>query len=81
MMPADRAKSPPQIRAHLITKDGHAHTHHKTAQQSRGGMMDRDRKAEGAVISKPAFDVSQVCLRVRNLFGLTDEFAAAGLSS
>ena len=26
--------------------------------------------------SEPAFDVSQVCLRVRGLFGLTSEFVA-----
>ena len=76
-MPAARVKSP-QIRAHLSTQDGHArtHTHHKTAQQSRGGMMDRDRKTEGGASSEPAFDVSQVCLRVRGLFGLTGEFSA-----
>ena len=55
----------------------HAHTHHDTAQQSRGGMMDCDRKTEGGASSEPAFDVSQVCLRVRGLFGLTGEFAAA----
>ena len=56
----------------------HTHTHHKTAQQSRGGMMDHDRKTEGGASSEPAFDVSQVCLRVRGLFGLTGEFVAAG---
>ena len=55
----------------------HKHTHHKTAQQSRGGMMDRDRKTEGGASSEPAFDVSQVCLRVRGLFGLTGEFVAS----
>ena len=33
--------------------------------------MDRDRKAEGGASSEPAFDVSQVCLRGRGLFGLT----------
>ena len=49
-------------------------THHKTAQQSSGGMMDRDRKTEGGASSEPAFDVSQVCLRSRGLFGLTGEF-------
>ena len=78
-MPTARAKSP-QIRAHLSTQDGHAraHTHHKTAQQSRGGVMDRDRKAEGGASSEPAFDVSQVCLRVRGLFGLTSKFLAVG---
>ena len=54
----------------------HAHTYHTTAQQSRGGMMDRDRKTEGGGNSEPAFDVSQVCLRVRGLFGLTREFGA-----
>ena len=40
-------------------------------------MMDRDRKTEGGASSEPAFDVSQVCLRVRGLFGLTGEFVAA----
>ena len=35
--------------------------------------MNRDRKAEGGASSEPAFDVSQVCLRVRGLFGLTGE--------
>ena len=77
-MPAARGKSP-QVRAHLSTQMVmHAHTpHHKTAQQSRGGMMDRDRKTEGGASSEPAFDVSQVCLRVRGLFGLTGEFVAA----
>ena len=76
-MPAARVKSP-RIRVHLSTQDGHActHTHHKTAQQSRGGVMDRDRKTEGGVGSEPAFDVSQVCLRVRGLFGLTGEIVA-----
>ena len=56
----------------------HAHTHHKTAQQSRGGMMDHDRRTQGGASSEPAFDVSQVCLRVRSLFGLTGEFRATG---
>ena len=55
----------------------HENPRYKTAQQSRGGMMDRDRKTEGGASSEPAFDVSQVCLRVRGLFGLTVEFAAA----
>ena len=41
-------------------------------------MMDHDRKTEGGVSSEPAFDASQVCLRVRGLFGLTGEFAALG---
>ena len=39
-------------------------------------MMDRDRKTEGGASSEPAFDVSQVCLRVRGLFGLTSESVA-----
>ena len=39
-------------------------------------MMDHDRKTEGGVSSEPAFDVSQVCLRVRGLFGLTSESVA-----
>ena len=55
----------------------HAPTHHKTAQQSRDGMMDHDRKTEGGASSEPAFDVSQVWLRVRGLFGLTGESVAA----
>ena len=38
--------------------------------------MDRDRKTEGGARSEPAFDVSQVCLRVRGLFGHTGEFVA-----
>ena len=38
--------------------------------------MDRDRKTEGDASSEPAFDVSQVCLRVRGLFGLTGESGA-----
>ena len=41
-------------------------------------MMDRNRKAEGGASSEPAFDVIQVCLRMRGLFGLTSEFLAAG---
>ena len=50
----------PQIKAHLSTQDVHAHTctHHKTAQQSRGGMMDRDSKTEDGSNSEPAFDLS-----------------------
>ena len=71
-MLAARVKSP-RIRAHLSTQDGHARTHHETAQQSRGGMMDRDWKTEGGASLEPAFDVSQVCLKVRSLFGLTGE--------
>ena len=39
--------------------------------------MDRDRKTEGGASSEPAFNVSQVCLRVRGLFGLTGELAVA----
>ena len=38
--------------------------------------MDRDRKTEGGASSQHAFDVSQVCLRVRGLFGLTGESPA-----
>ena len=38
--------------------------------------MDRGRKTEGGASSEPAFDVSQVCPRVKGLFGLTDEFFA-----
>ena len=41
-------------------------------------MMDHDRKTEGGASSEPAFDESQVCLRVRSLFGFTSEFVAAG---
>ena len=37
--------------------------------------MDRDSKTEGGASSEPASDVSQVCLRMRGLFGLTGEFA------
>ena len=40
--------------------------------------MVRNRKSEGGASSEPAFNASQVCRRVRSLFGLTDEFAAAG---
>ena len=40
-------------------------------------MMDRDRKTEGGASLEPAFDVRQVCLWVRGLFGLTGEFFAA----
>ena len=39
-------------------------------------MMDHDRKTEGGVSSEPAFNVRQVCLRVRGLFGLTGEMCA-----
>ena len=39
--------------------------------------MDHDSKTEGGASSEPAFDVSQVCLGVRGLFGLTGEFLAA----
>ena len=41
-------------------------------------MMDRDRKTEGGASSEPAFDVSQVCLRVRSALDLTGEFLAKG---
>ena len=40
-------------------------------------MMDRNKKTGGGASSEPAFDVSQVCLRVRGLSGLTGEFVAA----
>ena len=40
-------------------------------------MMDHDRKTDGGASSEPAFGVSQMCLRVRGLFGRTDEFVAA----
>ena len=40
--------------------------------------MDRNRQTAGDASSEPAFDVSQVCLRVRGLFGRTVEFFAAG---
>ena len=39
--------------------------------------MDRESKTEGGASSEPAFDVSQVCLRVSGLFGLTSEIGAA----
>ena len=39
-------------------------------------MMDHGRKTEGGASSEPAFDVSQVCLRLRSLFGLTGELGA-----
>ena len=39
--------------------------------------MDCDRKTEGDESSELAFDVSQVCLRVRGLFGLTGEIGDA----
>ena len=38
--------------------------------------MDSDTKTEGGACSEPAFDVSQVCPRVRGLFGRTGEFLA-----
>ena len=66
-----QGEEPPKsghISAHKMVM--HAHTP-QAAQQSRGGVMDRDRKTEGGASSEPAFDVSQVCLRVRSLFGLT----------
>ena len=40
------------ISAHKMVM--HGHTHHMTAQQSRGGMMDCDRKTEGGASSDPA---------------------------
>ena len=39
--------------------------------------MDRDSKTEGGASPEPAFDVSQVCLRVRGLFGPTSDVFAA----
>ena len=45
---------------------------------NRDCMMECDRKTEGGVSSEPAFDVRQVCLRIRSLFGLTGEFGAVG---
>ena len=39
-------------------------------------MMDHDRKTEGGATSEPAFDVCQVCLRVRVLVGLTGKLFA-----
>ena len=36
-------------------------------------MMDCDSKTEDGASSEAAFDVSQVCLKVRDLFGLTGE--------
>ena len=66
-MPAARVKSPPNHGASQYARWSCTHTHQKTAQQSRGGMMDRDRKTEGGASSEPAFDVSQVCLRVRGV--------------
>ena len=77
-MPAARVKSTPNQGTSQHTKWSctQAHTHHKTAQQSRGGMMHRDRKTEGGASSEPAFDVRKVCLRVRGLFGLTGELFA-----
>ena len=77
-MPAARVKRP-RIRIHLSTQDDHARTHKHTPQDcttKQNGVMDHDRKTEGGASSEPAFDVSQVCLRVRGLFGLTDEFLA-----
>ena len=77
-MPAVRVKSAPKsghVSAHEMVT--HARTHHKTTHQSRGGIMDHDRKTEGGASSEPAFDMSEVCLRVRGLFGRTGEVFAA----
>ena len=38
--------------------------------------MHHDRKTEGGASSEHAFNVCQVCLRVRGLFGLTGELFA-----
>ena len=74
-----QGEEPPKSRLISVHKMVmHKHTHHKTAQQSRGGMMDRDRKTEGGASSEPAYAVIQVCRRVRGLFGLTGEFIAVG---
>ena len=73
-----QGEEPPKsghISAHKMVM--HAYEHYMTAQRRRGGMMDHDRNTEGGASSEPAFDVSQVCLRVRGLFGLTGEFFAA----
>ena len=52
----------------------HAHTHTTRPHNKAGDvMMDRDRKTEGGASSEPAFDVSQVRLRVTGLFDLTGE--------
>ena len=63
-MRAARMKSPSNQGASQHTRWSHTHTHHKTAQQSSGGLMDRYRKTEGSASSEPAFNVSQVFLRV-----------------
>ena len=72
-----QVKSPNQNKSQQHTMVMHEHTHHKTAQQGRGGMTDCNWKTDGDVSSEPAFDVGQVCLRARGLFGLTGEFSAA----
>ena len=66
--------NPGHISTHKMVT--HAHTHHKTAQQSRGVCRTGDRKTEGGASSEPAFDVSHVCLWVRSLFDRTGEFVA-----
>ena len=71
----EEPRKPGHISAHKMVM--YTHTHYKTAQQSRDGTMDHDRKTDGGASSEPAFDVSQVCLRVRGLFGHTGEFFAA----
>ena len=73
-MPAAWVKSSSNQGTSQHTRWSCIHTHHKTAPQSTGGMMNHNRKTEGGASSEPAFDVSQVCLRVRGLFGLTGEF-------
>ena len=40
--------------------------------------MGHDRKTEGGASSEPAFEASQVCVRVRGVFGLTGELFAVG---
>ena len=72
-----QGEEPPKsghISAHKMVR--HAHTQLTPQDHSRGGMMNRYRKTEGGASSEPAFDVSQVCLRVRGLFGLTGELSA-----
>ena len=52
------------------------HTHTTRPHNKAGVVWDRDSKTEGGASSEPAFDASQVLLRVRGLFGLTSELAA-----
>ena len=52
-------------------------THTPQDRTTKQGWIDHYRKTEGVASSEPAFDVSQVCLWVRGLFGRTGEFFAA----